>query len=201
MTSPDGYLQEKDSSAALGKKALRTQLLQRRRSLSFLDWQTKSTLICEHLAASRAFQEARVVLAYLSTHQELDLSSLWQASSPQRWGFPRCVRQDLVWHQCVPSSPEHFQLGAYGILEPITSLPVLHPEEVDLILVPAVACDRQGFRLGYGGGFYDRLLSLPAWAKKPTVGIVFEFAYLDRLPSDPWDCPLQSVCTETGWKT
>jgi 5-formyltetrahydrofolate cyclo-ligase len=87
-------------------------------------------------------------------------------------------------------------MGAYGILEPHPQAPTLSPSEVDLILVPAVACDLQGYRLGYGGGFYDRMLSNPAWAKLPTIGIVFDFAHLAQLPKDPWDQPLHHVCTE-----
>jgi 5-formyltetrahydrofolate cyclo-ligase len=69
---------------------------------------------------------------------------------------------------------------------------------VDLLLVPAVACDVHGYRLGYGGGFYDRLLSQPAWIGKPAIAIVFEYARLPTVPRDPWDKPLQGICTETG---
>jgi len=68
--------------------------------------------------------------------------------------------------------------------------------QVDLLLVPAVACDRRGYRLGYGGGFYDRLLSQPEWQQKPAIGIIFDFARLPTLPFDPWDQPLTSICTE-----
>ncbi len=104
----------------------------------------------------------------------------------------------MVWHECLPTNPEHLQTGPYGIQEPLPSLPTLGPEEVDLILVPAVACDYRGFRVGYGGGFYDRLFSRTEWADTPTIGIVFDFAYLAQVPADPWDCPVQAVCTERG---
>jgi 5-formyltetrahydrofolate cyclo-ligase len=60
-----------------------------------------------------------------------------------------------------------------------------------------VACDRQGYRLGYGGGYYDRLLSSPAWSKIPTIGVVFDFAYFPQLPFDNWDKPLQAIVSET----
>jgi len=66
------------------------------------------------------------------------------------------------------------------------------------MLVPAIACDHRGYRLGYGGGFYDRLLALPAWAAMPTVGIVFAEALLLEVPTEPWDKPLQMVCTDRG---
>lgn len=183
------------------KKALRSHLLQQRQAIASADWQAKSEAICQHLSQSEVYRSAQVVLAYMSTRREPDLSALWTNNElqPKHWGLSRCVGQDLAWHACSPSIPEQFQVGAYGILEPIATLPTLEPEEVDLILVPAVACDRKGFRLGYGGGFYDRLLSHPQWIGKPTVGIVFEFAYLEQLPTDTWDYLMQSVCTENGW--
>jgi 5-formyltetrahydrofolate cyclo-ligase len=93
------------------------------------------------------------------------------------------------------------QTGAYGIFEPHPDSPTLQPVEVDLILVPSVACDERGYRLGYGGGFYDRMLSSAEWALKSTIGIVFEFAYLPQLPTDKWDKPLQTVCTETKFNS
>ncbi len=112
------------------------------------------------------------------------------------WGFSRCVGQSLVWHRWTPG--EDLNLGHYGILEPHKDAPMLNPSEVDLILVPAVACDNQGYRLGYGGGFYDRLLSSPQWQDIPTVGIIFDFAYVSQLPVDPWDQKLTAICTETS---
>jgi 5-formyltetrahydrofolate cyclo-ligase len=67
--------------------------------------------------------------------------------------------------------------------------------EVDVVLVPSVACDRQGYRLGYGGGFYDRFLANRALY---TVGITFADYHLEQLPSETWDVPLNVVCTEVG---
>jgi 5-formyltetrahydrofolate cyclo-ligase len=76
---------------------------------------------------------------------------------------------------------------------------VLTPDRVDLMLVPAVALDRQGYRLGYGGGYYDRLRANPLWGNIPTIGIAFDFAYIEALPIDPWDLQLDAVCTELGY--
>lgn len=159
-------------------------------------WRQKSIQLCDHLQASSLFTQARTVLGTFSTRQEPDLSPLFKAESDKVWGFPRCQDRGLIWHAW--SSEDPLQVGAYGIREPHPELPILSPEPVDLILVPAIACDLQGYRLGYGGGFYDRLLSHPAWQAKPTIGIVFESARLAALPVDPWDQPLGMVCTEAG---
>ncbi|MGB7485776.1 MAG: 5-formyltetrahydrofolate cyclo-ligase, partial [Phormidesmis sp.] len=63
---------------------------------------------------------------------------------------------------------------------------------------PCVACDINGYRLGYGGGFYDRMLSDRTWQNKTTLGIVFEYARLPTVPRDNWDVPLDGICTESG---
>ena len=61
-----------------------------------------------------------------------------------------------------------------------------------------MACDQKGYRLGYGGGFYDRLLCQKPWQDIPTMGIIFDFAYVDELPTEEWDQPLDYICTEKG---
>lgn len=182
---------------AIDKVALRKELIRQRLALNPETAQEHSQQICDRLQTFPQFQTARTILAYLSIRQEPDLSFLWRTPSRSiRWGLPRCVGKDLVFHNCDPTNPSHFQTGAYGIQEPLSELPVIQPETVDLILVPAVACDRRGYRLGYGAGYYDRLFAQPQWAKIPAIGIVFHFALLPALPQDPWDFPLQGVCTE-----
>ncbi|MBD1999435.1 5-formyltetrahydrofolate cyclo-ligase [Leptolyngbya sp. FACHB-541] len=179
------------------KAELRRSLLKARQAMHPDVWREKSERLCCHLEASEIFRRSQTILAYFSFRQEPDLTPLFTTS--QQWGFPRCSDRNLSWHYW---SPHHRlpppQPGAYGILEPHPSTPLLQPEQVDLILVPAVACDVRGYRLGYGGGFYDRMLSQPGWLHKPTIGIVFEFARLPKLPVDPWDRPLRGICTEAG---
>jgi 5-formyltetrahydrofolate cyclo-ligase len=179
------------------KTALRRQILQRRQALPAVTWQTKSQQLCEQIQRSLWFQRSQTILAYFSTRQEPDLSPLF--TLPKVWGFPRCVGKDLVWHEWAVTDHLPLQQGAFGILEPHPDALQLTASQVDLILVPAVACDQQGYRLGYGGGFYDRLLTSPEWVNLPTIGILFDFARFPQLPHDDWDHPLQSICTESGW--
>jgi 5-formyltetrahydrofolate cyclo-ligase len=181
-------------ASASEKTALRRSLLSKRRALAPEIWQQNSRQICDHLYSSGDFIQAQTVLAYFSIFLEPDLSPLF--TQPKRWGFPRCVDKNLYWHNWAPS--QSLQPGRFGILEPLPTAPTIDADQVDLILVPSVACDRLGYRLGYGGGFYDRLLSSSAWATKKTIGITFDFAYLPVLPINTWDRPLAAVCTEAG---
>lgn len=174
------------------KKQLRKNLIKKRETLSKLDWINNSQKICKNLQKYPLFQQSKTILAYFPIRQEPDLTSLF--STHYNWGFPLCVKKSLIWHSWQPEDP--LIPGKYGILEPPENAPILTPETVDLILVPAVACDYNGYRLGYGGGFYDRLLNSPQWSSIPTVGIIFEFALLPQLPYEPWDQQLKAICTE-----
>ncbi|UIE38838.1 5-formyltetrahydrofolate cyclo-ligase [Leptodesmis sichuanensis] len=180
----------------MNKAELRKALLQKRQAIAPEEWQQKSLQLCHHLQNSSWFRSARTILAYFSVRQEPDLSSLF--AHPKIWGISRCVGKELHWHHWLPDGSFPLQTGPYGILEPHPDAPLIEPEGVDLLLVPAIACDHQGYRLGYGGGFYDRLLSAPGWSTKVAIGIVFESARLPKLPRDSWDCPLTAVCTEAG---
>lgn len=174
------------------KQKLRKQLLKKRRSLSPEVWRSQSDRLCQRLQSWSEFQTAQTILGYFSIQQEPDLTPLFQGKN---WGFPRCVGESLHWYRWQPG--EELIPGAYGILEPSPKAILIYPEQVDLILVPAVACDAAGYRLGYGGGFYDRLLAQPQWQKTRAIGIIFDFAYLPELPVDTWDRRLDGVCSET----
>jgi 5-formyltetrahydrofolate cyclo-ligase len=181
----------------LDKSALRREILHQRQSLSPAAWQAKSNQISDRLKSSTLFQEAQTIFAYFSFRQEPDLSTLF--SLDKIWAFPRCVGKSLVWHSWQPGA--ELNPGKYGIQEPLATAPIIEPATADLILVPTVACDDQGYRLGYGGGFYDRFLSRDCTCDPtlniPTIGIIFDFAYGIQLPIDPWDMKLDFSCTET----
>lgn len=198
----------------LEKAELRRNIIKQRQSLSQDEWGEKSQAICKNLLNSNLFNQAETVLAYFSFRQEPDLSYLFQDSkipptlkkgglrincdNHKTWGFPRCVDKSLIWHVWTE---DELITGKYGIREPKPDAPIINSHQVDLILVPCVACDRQSYRLGYGGGYYDRLLSSPEWESIPTIGIVFANAYLPQVPIEAWDKKLDNICTETGFKT
>jgi 5-formyltetrahydrofolate cyclo-ligase len=192
------------------KKELRRHFLRQRQQLDPVTWQRNSREICQNLQRMPEFQQARSVLAFTSFRQEPDLSSLYYltersvmddssiVSKPlvKQWGFSRCFGKELSWHQYQPG--RSWVSGAYGIREPAKDWPQVNLAEVDLILVPAIACDRTGGRLGYGGGFYDRFLAKIKRSSIMTIGIVFSMAYCDQLPLEIWDRSLDFICTEVS---
>jgi 5-formyltetrahydrofolate cyclo-ligase len=178
------------------KANLRRRLLKARLSIPPQVWQEKCDRICTNLLNWDYFRQCRVVLAYTSFRNEPDLSPL--ANHHLHWGLPRCVGKQMHWHHWSIHSKWPLQKGAYNITEPHPESPPVDLNLVDLILVPAVACDVRGYRLGYGGGYYDRMLSQTTWRKTPTIGIVFEYARLPAVPRDVWDRPMPGVCTESG---
>lgn len=177
------------------KQQLRSELLKKRQSLSTQEWQEKSHHLCDHLENLSILKKATTILAYFSFKKEPDLTRLFNNNNQYKLGFPRCVNKSLIWHLWQPQNP--LKKNFYGINEPSSNLPLIKPHEVDLILIPALACDAQGFRLGYGGGYYDRMLNLPQWQNIPTVGIIFDFAYLPKLPIEIWDQKLDYICTNS----
>ena len=179
------------------KKQLRQTLLAHRLDISHESWQQKSQTLCDRLSNWQVFQEAQTILAFTSFRQEPDLSTLWQKFPNKNWGFSRCVKKDLIWHQvAIADFASNMRSGAFDILEPRDDSPLVDLKNIDLILIPAVACDRRGYRLGYGGGFYDRWLSNSIEIKAEIkVGIIFDEFYLDKIPNDIWDVPLDAIIT------
>ncbi len=178
------------------KQKLRQQAITARQNLSLQVWQQQSLEICNRLAKWEKLRRARVILAYISFRREPDLRYLWNKFPDKIWGFPRCTGKELDWYQVNPTDlSQETEVGIYGIAEPLTCLPKVALNQVDLVLVPSVACDRRGYRLGYGGGFYDRFL---AERSIEAIGITFADYHLEHLPSEVWDVPLTVVCTEEG---
>lgn len=175
------------------KNILRKEILRQRQSLSETEWQTKSNLICDRLINSSLVTQANTIFAYFSFRKEADLSSLFFLN--KGWAFPSCVGQSLIWNSWQPGKP--LIQDKYGIKTPLKTAPIVSISSADLILVPTVSCDQKGYRLGYGGGFYDRMLAASQGLKIPTVGVVFDIAYVAELPRESWDIKLDFVCTET----
>lgn len=180
----------------LEKAALRRELLARRDALP--GRAEKSRAIQSRLLALPEYQRARRVLLYLSKGSEVDTWPLLDCALAQGKEVyaPRCLERpgEMAFYRV--SSREDLQAGAFGLLEPIPGrCPPLERGQGDLCLVPGLAFDREGYRLGYGKGYYDCFL-----AAQPvrTVGLCFEALAFERLPRDGFDRPVGRLVTEAG---
>ena len=132
---------------------------------------------------------------------EVDLRSL-QALLPNQLALPAITAAPgdpaarLVyrpWRGGDPLEPDGCRIPA-----PLAGAGELPAQALGLLLVPALACDAAGIRLGYGGGWYDRLRADPAWAQVPALAVLPRGCRVEQLPRDPWDVPLQGWIDEDG---
>ncbi|MGI4877677.1 MAG: 5-formyltetrahydrofolate cyclo-ligase [Janthinobacterium lividum] len=131
-----------------------------------------------------------LVAGYFACGDEIGLRGLQRALL-----YPRVVRgAPLTFHDCAPAS---LVPGALGIPEPAPDSPIAVP---DIVLVPLVAVDARGNRLGQGGGYYDRTLAvLRATQRIVAIGVAWDVQRVEALPADPWDAPLDALATPSGW--
>ncbi len=176
------------------KRTLRRRWLAERMALPTEMITAASQAIQRYVEAWPPFHTARTVLAYMAFRSEIDLTPLLERHPEKRWALPRIVAPgELALHLYQPGV---LQRHPYGMLEPKPECPAVDPEEIELAFIPGVAFDRYGFRLGYGGGYFDRLLPR---LKGLTVGITCARFLVDALPHTPADGRVQWILTETGW--
>lgn len=137
---------------------------------------------------------AETVFAYLSFAGEVETTFLIQELLNRgiKVAVPRCHRDTHTMDAIPIESMGDLRKGAYGILEPQTGLSLL-PEEIDMILVPALAFDKKGYRLGWGAGYYDRYLN---GYQGVTAGLCFSVCQTEELPRDSHDLPVTLVLNE-----
>jgi 5-formyltetrahydrofolate cyclo-ligase len=158
--------------------------------------QDASATICCHIQDWGVFQEAEVVLTYMPMRREVDLTPLCARFQKKGWAIPRIRPGGEMVFQVY--DPTQLVLHPYGMLEPGPLCPVIPPEAIQLALVPGLAFDLNGWRLGYGGGFYDRFLCS---YRGSYAGITYQALLKEDVPHDSHDIPMQFLITETGIKS
>ena len=178
------------------KKALRTFIRKKERTLDPVYKAESSEAICRHLLALHEYKRAKVVFAFAGTEKEIDTSLFMNETiaAGKTLILPRCAAEHAI-DLCVVRSMDDLEAGAYGILEPKKSCALVTAADIDFAVVPCLSFDRKGRRLGQGGGYYDRFL---AHADCCTVGLIRAAFLLDALPAEWNDVPVSAVITEDG---
>lgn len=146
--------------------------------------------VFDRLEQTAAFMLAEKVLMYHALPDELETRHfLAKWKDRKRFFLPRVNGVNL---EILPYDESRLELGAFHIEEP-TGNDTVDPSELELIVVPAVAFDRKGNRLGRGKGFYDRLLQTTKAAK---IGVGYDFQLVDELPTESHDVPMDMVITQ-----
>ena len=172
------------------KQALRDKMRATRKAITPNLHAKKSASIREKLEAMPEWQSAKKVLLYVSTKDEVDTHQLTKdcIESDKQVYVPKVKDEKLL--ICPIKTWTDLKPGAFGILEPCETADPAHPEEIDLILVPGLAFDQTGHRIGYGRGFYDSLLKSTKGLK---VGLAFEEQIVGKIPTEDHDVPLDLI--------
>jgi 5-formyltetrahydrofolate cyclo-ligase len=177
---------------AEAKQTLRRHMREQRRSLGASYRHEGALRIAERVAREPEWVSARVVTLYWSLQDELDTEPLFAAARGKLVGLPVTPARGQPLSFREPRQPP--VAGPYGTREPPEAAPLVPLPEVDVFVVPALAVDLAGRRLGYGGGFYDRTLVLAPRGLR--VVACFECQVADAVPADPHDALVDLVVTE-----
>ena len=158
--------------------------------LSEMEKASAADEVFAQLEKTAAFMMADNILMYHSLPDELQtIKFLQKWHDRKRFFLPRVNGVNL---DILPYEETRLELGSFHIEEP-TGDDVVDVDDIELMVIPAVAFDRKGNRLGRGKGFYDRLLST---SKATKIGVGYEFQLFDDLPSEPHDVAMDMVITQ-----
>ncbi len=188
------------NAAALleSKNALRVSMRRRLADFSLTERTERSARIVRHIVGLPAWRAASRVALFAPLPSEPDVGLLWSngALDEKRCAYPR-VQGDAM-QLYYTNHPDELEPTRWGLREPLPQTArEATLDDFDLVLVPGLAFDAAGGRLGRGGGFYDRLLSARNPARTRLVGLGFSFQLLEqRLPLAAHDVRLDAVCTD-----
>lgn len=182
------------------KALIRQAYLSKRDKLGVSLRKSKSRLIHDKLLSLEEFQAAKTCLIYASFRSEVETDSMITDSLTlgKRLALPIIdIKTKRLLIGEVKNGLEDLRISTYGIREPIFREDTLMPsEEVDIFIVPGVAFDITGTRLGYGGGFYDRLLNDQHLQLKPIIGLAYEVQIGEEIPFEEYDIKMKKILTE-----
>lgn len=164
--------------------------------MSLEEVRARSDHVIARLTGREVFLRAGCVASYVSVLNEVDTRTLIDLALDRgkRVAVPVLAPNRTLIHREIHGLAE-LKPSGFGLLEPSgEDGAVVPPDAFDLVLVPGLAFDRAGNRVGFGGGYYDRFLSM---ANAVKIGLAYDFQFFDRLPAGPCDIPMDLVITES----
>lgn len=183
------------------KDKLRENLLSCRASLQRDEVELYSGHVFDVLMQCSYFLKAKSILFYYSHNNEVDLmrAMKYALAHNKRALLPRIDPQDnqLYLHQ-IENVDNNLEQGRYGIMQPREKCPMVSPNNVDVFLIPGIAFDARGMRLGYGQGYYDCLFEGVQAGKGCKIGVAYPWQIVDEIPRENHDILLDFILTEKG---
>jgi len=184
--------------AMLEKKTIRKSILALRDALTGRERREKSLAVQRHLFGLPQWPPEGVALFFYTMRSEVITPPMIEASlaAGVEVALPRMAPGGGLHLQRVSDLGRDLAPNSLGIMEPLEVCPEVPPESIGIILVPGAAFDSKGTRVGYGGGYYDRLLALAPRAHR--IALAFDLQRVPALPRSPHDIPVDVLVTESG---
>lgn len=178
-------------------KLIRTALRTRRRSQSVTTIQKKSEAVAQHIRSYVRKSELQMVAGYRAQEGEVVLESVFETLFRLRIEALVPIVRGRTMRFSLIEPMTQFNPGTFGIEEP-TTLKLVDSTKIDMVLAPLVAFSSSGYRLGRGGGYYDKVFIENTRTK--LVGVGYDFQQSDEFVPHVRDKPLDAVVTESGWR-
>ena len=174
----------------MDKQALRKEIREKKRAMTETQIVTKSEKLGQLFVASEAYQQAKTIYGYLPYNQEVRTTAMLQKAldDGKRVAVPKCYGEEMRFIYLDDLSK--VEKGYCNIPEPIEDGPIAD-DPAALVLMPGLAFDPQGHRMGYGGGFYDKFLAQEP--NHPTLALCYDFQMLEHLETEAHDIPVDYV--------
>lgn len=174
----------------MNKQELRKAIRARKRAMTPEEIERRSQALCRKFLQSEAYQRARTLYGYLPYNQEVrTVPMLVQAlKDGKQVAVPKVYGDEMKF--ILMEDLSTVEKGYAGIPEPVADEPVAC-DETALVLMPGLAFDPQGHRIGYGGGFYDKFLAREP--NHPTLALCYDFQMLQQLETEEFDIPVDLV--------
>ncbi len=179
------------------KDNLRKHLQQTRKAQDLVSLEQKSNVIQEILLSENIWQTSLNIGLYAPIQGEVRTNILIDSALKNNKNLllPRCGSEQGHMDFYICKSLADLEFGSFNILEPRLDI-CKKQNEMDLLIVPALAFDQKGYRLGFGGGYYDRFLQKNV--NIPCIGLAFAWQMFETLPSETWDMPVNGIINEEG---
>ena len=174
----------------MNKQELRAMIRQKKRAMTEAEIEEKSAQLGRLLAGSEVYRSAKVIYGYLPYNQEVRTTPMLEQAirDGKRVAVPKVYDDEMKF--IYLDDMTQVSKGYAGIPEPIADEPVACDRDA-LVLMPGLAFDPQGHRIGYGGGFYDKFLA--SEPEHPTVALCYDFQMLPSLETEEFDIPVDQV--------